>query len=321
MIHAAAKFCAFAAALMFLTAPAMAAACYEAPDSAPSFRASVDQADNIVLVKITSGQTPLFAKKHEVDFDFEVLQSLKGNYKVGDTFRLRALWVKQGGIKDRSEFKGHWDPAFWDRQITRLDSVYDCGQELAFDPNNTYLLFDPEKRGDRAPLAVTAEEIFQPEQDRWLSGVRQLIDDPTLEHARSKSGIEYLKSQRSVALAAVESCSDKLRPDAHYVAEVQTLSGAEITRDQLDPETLAEALKGCDGFTVVLGIFYGSDRETGLPIDVDRKPMQQYVLVKDGQVTFTDFTSEIGIQGPKTLPLEELVAGLLPVADQDAVED
>ncbi|TNE57060.1 MAG: hypothetical protein EP340_09820 [Alphaproteobacteria bacterium] len=317
----AARFLTIAATLFFVATPAMATTCYEAPAKAPTFRQSVDQANDIVLVKITSGQTPLFAKKDEIDFDFEVLDSLKGKYKVGDTFRLRALWIKQGGVKDRKEFGGHWDPAFWDRQITRLDSVYDCGQKLAFDPNNIYLLFDPQKSGDRAPLAITAEEIFEPSQDRWLSAVQQLVDDPALEKARSKTGIEYLKSQKSVALAAVEGCSDRLRPDAHYVAEVQTLSGAEMTRDQLDPETFAQALEGCDGFTVVLGIFYGSDRETGLPIDVDRKPMQQFVPVRDGLVTLTDFTSEIGLNGPKTLPLEDIVAGLLPAADLDAVED
>lgn len=306
------------AALALLTPLAHASACYNNDEAPKSFRQSVDEAESIVLARIVSGQQSMFAKKGLIDFDFEIVEAIKGDNT--DHFRMRGAWIQRGGAKDNGSLGDHHASAFWDRQITRLDSAQNCGQEPKFDPEATYLIFDPNKAQVLSPLSVESEVIDIANDDAWLAAVRELAANPKLEFVRSLTGPEYLKQQRSVALIAIDSCSDKLRGDAHYLAEVKTLFGETMMRDNIDPGILASALEGCDGFTALVGIFYRPTHDSAAAIEMRRIPMQQFTTIDDGQIDIAAFTTQIGILEPSAMSIDTLVASLLPGPDLKGLE-
>jgi hypothetical protein len=282
--------------------------CFDEAHPQKSFRQMVDESDTIVLAKVTGGEQRLWARKGHIDFDFEVIEILKGSEP--DPITINGLWIKNQGVSDRGDLESHHSPAFWDRKITRLASTEDCRQTQKFELFGTYLLFDPHVKTALEPLSVKSELIGENAPDQWVEGVRILIENPDQEFAYNLSGPGYLAKQWSVALIAVEHCTDKLRGDAHHLAQFQTMSGKPLSKDDLSPAHFASALEGCDGFTAKLGIFYRPDRQVGLPIDVNRKPMQQFIPIVDGLVDFTGLQTQIGINDPKIMPIDEVAAAL-----------
>jgi hypothetical protein len=282
--------------------------CFDDLHPQKSFRQLVDESNTIVLAKVTGGEQRLWARKGHIDFDFEVLEVLKGSEP--DPITINGLWIKNEGIADRGDLDLHRNPAFWDRKITRLASTEDCRQAQKFELFGTYLLFDPHVKTALEPLSVASELVREDSQDQWIEGVRILVGNPDQQFAYNLSGPDYLAQQWSVALIAVEHCTDRLRQDAHHLAQFQTMNGAPLTKDDLSPTRFAEALEGCDGFTALLGIFYRSDRQVGLPIDVNRKPMQHFVPIIDGLVDFAGLQTQIGINEPKVMPIDEVANAL-----------
>lgn len=273
-------------------------------EDAPSFSQIVGSAKNIVLATAATAEAAPFAKSDTLKFIFDVEENIKGHAKrpLRITARLADDEARQGDLD------GHARMSFWDRMETRMVHVSSCKQDLTFKLGTTYLLIDPGKR--LAPMTVSYEIIEDPKSDEWLAAVRDMVETPD-GPARQMTIQEYFKAQQSVAFAVMPYCNDKLRDGAFRVAELsEPLWGDPVGRDSLDPDLFEDALEGCDGLTVLLGLFYQPDqsRPDDAPLGTTIYPGQRYVTVRDGVITLADFRTEVEITGPATITLPELVA-------------
>ncbi len=281
--------------------------CFPEGDGPQTFRDAIDEATTIVLARAENATKGLFARKDLYQINFEVVETIKG--EQDRPFKQTGTIIHGVDKDDHGDFAGHTRMTFWDRLETRTSSSQNCTGELGFEPQATYLIFDPGRNRGNAPLNIGYEKVDGADYDLWLDAVRKMVADPALSASRAMSAADYLKEQQSVVLILVESCSERLRSSAHFIADVaEPLVGEAITRDHLDPEIFSQALKGCNGLTTLLGIFYPPDPQAFQTYDVNRLPQQVFIPIVDGAVDLSQLRTEIEFTGAQQMTLEELVA-------------
>jgi hypothetical protein len=290
------------------TAARAAADCRESDTAQGSFKELIANAETIVLATANNAEPTLFSTEGTLKFIFDIDETLKG-YQPRP-LRIKARLNVDDPEYPRGSLDDHKRMGFWDRMETRLVHVSSCRQELNFRLGGTYLLIDPGKR--LAPMSIAVEEIEDVDADLWLAAVRKLIADPQAE-PMTMTIDEYFKAQQSVVFAVMEYCNEKLRDGGFRVAEIsQPLSGDPVTRDGINPDIFKAALKGCDGFTAMLAIFYQPDksRPTEAPLGSTVYPGQRYLRLDGDKVPVSKLRTEIKIVGPDSVPLPELVEAL-----------
>ena len=269
-----------------------------------SFSQIVGKAKTIVLATAVTAEPAPFAQNNTVKFTFDVKDAIKGN----DSRDLKITAKLADDDARQGDLDAHKRMSFWDRMETRMVHVSSCHQDLTFKLGTTYLLIDPGKR--LAPMTISYEIINDEKNDAWLKSVRDMVETPD-GPARQMSVEEYFKAQQSVVFAVMPYCNDKLRDGAFRVADLsEPLWGDPVVRDSLDPDLFEDALKGCEGLTVLLGLFYQPDqsRPRDAPLGVNIYPGQRFVAVRGDVITLADLQTEVEIVGPPTLTLPELIA-------------
>ena len=273
--------------------------------SETSFEEIIAKADVIALATADSAKETHLSSDGVFNFTFKVEEKIKG--RTGR--KIKMLGRLAGDEEVQNDLNAHRRMSFWDRMETRMVHVASCKQALTFKLGGRYLLIDPGNH-QPAPMSVASELIISPDVDEWLKAVRKGVATPS-DPLRVMTLEDYFKAQQSVAFAVMPYCNDKLRDGAFRVAEMsEPLWGAAVRADSLDPELYEVALEGCDGLAVTLGIFYQPDksRPEDAALGATIYPGQQLIPVREGVITIADIKTEVTIDGPETITLQELIA-------------
>jgi hypothetical protein len=249
----------------------------------------VRRTSSIVLAETTS---ITHAGDRGFRYHFRTVEVLKGERIARFTVDVSSPYGLFGRRVPDTDFNGHRDLRFWDRDVTRQGTEPDCQIYPRFAPGSRYLVF----RGP--PYHWRSFERIVRSDDWWLAAVRVEVRSGGRTRGLVRDVVGWLRDHLAVDVIEIESCTTS----PPTIKRLEHLAGWEGRQPPFELDFGWRPSPACQPGSRFLAAHYDEDEfEPGAGL-----PAPRVFPLVEGMVDFSRIETEIEITGPRRLSLEEL---------------